>query len=69
MKHILGYGPKAYNLDLKRTTYMREIEISDEVLDWLNMHDTKKSPEGGDIFVVNALEYEYLGPKFEENGE
>ncbi len=62
-KHLLGViASKAYNMETEKEEYMEQMEVSQDVLDWLSQHDIKMSPEGHSIFVCNAVEYSYLGP-------
>lgn len=64
MKHILGIvTSKAYNLSTGREEYMSKIEVSDDVIGWLNNHDIRLDEYGNTVYICNAVEYMYLGIK------
>lgn len=66
MKHQLGVlGSQCYNITEQRTDYTKKVIISDEVLNWLKMHDTYVQKDGTSVFVVNKVEYVYLGLQFD----
>lgn len=63
-KFILGVvASKEVNLNTQREDYALKIEITKDVLDWLNMHDIRLDEVGNTIYKCNAIEYIYLGPK------
>lgn len=62
MTHRLGLkSTMAIDLDTKQKVYS-EIEVSEEVIKWLDAHDKKMGKDGSTIFIVNKLKYVYLGP-------
>ena len=63
-KHLLGIiGTKMYNIDSQKDHY-QIVEVSDDVLDWLKMHDFRVDSEGNTVFKVNNVEYIYLGKDY-----
>ncbi len=67
MKHRLGLkSTAAIDMNTNQKVY-RELEISDEILQWLDAHDKKIDKEGNTVFIVNKLKYVYLGPVLIEN--
>lgn len=67
MKHKLGLkNTMAIEIDTKKKVYA-EIEVSDEIIQWLDAHDKKMTKDGETVFIVNKLKYVYLGPVAELN--
>ena len=70
MKYILGViGSKTYNIDTNRYEYSIRLEISEDVLKWLEMHDVEYTENRNKVFICNAVKYELLGPKIELTNE
>lgn len=66
MKHILGvYGRTISNLTTKQEEYEITLEVSDEIIDWLEMHDKEIDALGNTIYICNKIKYIYLGPAIE----
>lgn len=66
MKHILGvYGRTISNLTTKQEEYEITLEVSDEIIDWLEMHDKEIDASGNTIYICNKVKYIYLGPVIE----
>lgn len=66
MTHILAIkGKTGFNLESKQVEYTHKIEVSQDVIDFLDQHDIKINSEGERIYIMNALEYIYIGPKIE----
>ena len=64
MKHILGIvGSKAFNLSEGREDYMTKLEVSDDIIEWLESHDIEIDEFGGKVYICNKVKYAYLGPK------
>tara|TARA_R110000850_G_scaffold241454_3_gene366018 strand:- start:51 stop:572 length:522 start_codon:yes stop_codon:yes gene_type:complete len=67
MKHILEVlGSIVYNVSTHREECTTQLEVSEDVINWLEMHDVKIDAQGRKIYVCNQVEYRYLGPKFEK---
>lgn len=61
--HLLGVmGSLQYFPEIQQEDFTLKIKVSEDVLEWLNAHDVKLSPEGSRIYVCNNIEYMYLGP-------
>ena len=41
---------------------MKKIEVSEDVLNFLDQHDLCRDEKGRKIFIYNAVRYVYLGP-------
>ena len=66
MNYILGVvGSKTYNLETCRYEYSIRLEISEDVLNWLEIHDMEYTADRNKVFICNAVKYELLGPKIE----
>jgi hypothetical protein len=64
MRHVLGVlGSESFSLDTFRLECTVKIEISQDVLDWLDMHDVEIDSLRQRIYIYNQLKYIYLGPK------
>jgi len=63
MRHQLGIvASLAYDMTLQREDYGAKIEVSEDVIEWLGLHDSKLDENGSRIYICNAIEYIYLGP-------
>ena len=64
MKHILGvegtWGHTSKDGEYV-DDYEIKIEVSQDVIDWLNSHDIKVKDSGYKYYIVNDMEYEYIG--------
>lgn len=61
MNHLLGImGSRYYDLDKKQHDY-EKIEVSEDVLNFLNQHDLCIDEKGRKIFIYNSVRYIYLG--------
>jgi hypothetical protein len=64
MKYILGVlGSKIYDIDKKTEDYGLKLEVTEDVYNWLDNHDTEYTEERERVFIVNNLRYVDLGPK------
>lgn len=62
MRYILGVvGTKVYDLEKKESVYGVQIDVGQEVYDWLRNHDVEISEKGETIFVQNKIKYVDLG--------
>jgi hypothetical protein len=62
VSHILGIlSSKTYDLETKKEDYMIKIVVSEDVYNWLNMHDLEVNPERQKIFICNQVKYVDLG--------
>ena len=69
-KYVLGVlGTESYNLETKKHEHLIKMEVSQDVYDWLEMHDIEYETERERIFVCNKVKYLDLGPKIESNGK
>lgn len=69
MKHLLGImGSRYYDLDKKEHDYVK-IEVSEDILNFLNQHDLCIDEKGRKIFIYNAVRYVYLGINFNDNSD
>ena len=46
----------------RNNTIMKKIEVSEDVLNFLDQHDLCRDEKGRKIFIYNAVRYVYLGP-------
>lgn len=64
MTYILAVeGSEYYDLENQRTDFRHKIEISQDVLDWLDAHDVEMVPDGSKVYICNKLRYRFIGPK------
>ena len=62
MKHVLAvYANKAYNLDSKQEEYTTKIIVSQDVIDFLDIHDIEMTSKGERLYIMNNMKYIYLG--------
>jgi len=66
MNHLLGVeSTLMMNTDTQKVDYVLQIEITQDVYDWLDNHDIEYTEEREKVFLVNNIRYVYLGPKIE----
>lgn len=65
MKYILGVESSlSYNLEAGKKEYTTKLLVSQDVLDWLNNHDTEISEKGERIYIMNKIRYVFIGIEF-----
>lgn len=66
MRHLLGvYGGTILNSTTKQEEYEVILEVTDYIIDWLEMHDKEIDALGNTIYICNKVKYIYLGPAIE----
>ena len=64
MIHLLGVvGTEVYNIVTQKKEYNVIMEVSEDVMQWLDLHDIKFDNKRNTIYICNEIEYMYIGPK------
>lgn len=70
-EYILGvYKSEYIEKDTKKrynNVIFQPIIVSESIINWLNMHDVKYVNNYDKIYIVNSMEYIYLGENNENN--
>lgn len=66
--HELGViGSEAYDMTSSEKIFTQKIVVSQDVINWLNMHDLEREEGGPIIYIVNKIKYQYLGIEVNTN--
>lgn len=66
MRHNLGIlATMAYNMDTQTEECSRVMDVSEDIIIWLDMHDIRYTEDRQKIYICNNVEYLYLGPVIE----
>lgn len=61
-RYLLGIvGSRALNVETNIVECSTKMEISEDILQWLEGHDKRIGDKGETIFICNEVEYEFLG--------
>lgn len=63
-EYLLGIVASfSHDMDKQRGDYMTQMIVSQDIINWLDAHDTRVDSLGRKIYICNEIEYIYLGPK------
>lgn len=63
VSYLLGViGSIQYDPDIKEERYTKMLNVSAEIIIWLDMHDMRLDSQGNKIYICNEVEYANLGP-------
>lgn len=66
--YLLGVeGSKSFDLIRQEQSYLMKLEISEDVRNWLLMHDVEVQSNGSRVFICNKVRYVDLGLKIQKD--
>ena len=64
MIHILAVEASlVYNIDSQKHEYTQRLEVTQDIIDWLDAHDIEYSATTEKVYICNNIRYVYMGPK------